>query len=120
MPRKLRTVDDQGAFVQGGDAQSDAERLQAFRRRQEADLARFDNTSGLHQRQSLGAGDSDAVAELEDEKQQNARVSQRPQWRNAEGHTLGDFGVDEAAEVPNGDSVPLSRLLDKARSERST
>ena len=39
-------------------------------------------------------------------------------WRNSEGETLGDFGVDEVAEFYDEDNLSLAELLRRRRPVR--
>ena len=112
MPRKARSVDEAGAFVQDSGEQDDVERVRAFRGRQEADLLRFRSSAGIaSRRRSSNEDDSRVASETGHEEDHRAATPRRMQWRNAGDDSLEDYGVDEAAEIYDKDDMPLSRLL---------
>ena len=111
-----------------------------FRRRQEADFARYEDADGdyvvrrrpFHERlEEMNKGDSknaynpgDTAVETDDEnsasESEDAVPSKVPGvqdgageegWRNKEGERLADFGVDEIADFYDEDDLPLSELM---------
>ncbi|KAL2112530.1 hypothetical protein VUR80DRAFT_7268 [Thermomyces stellatus] len=91
---------------------SPEEQREAFRLRQEADLRRWER-----QREGI-------LAELEevDSYDGHAPVGKgRPGWRDSDGNTLGDYGVDEGFEeipVDDDDDVPLGELVRRRKGVR--
>jgi palmitoyltransferase len=79
---------------------SDASRVEAFRRRQQADLQR--------QKQKSENSSSDDVFTSESEPED---VDAKHSWKNSEGEMLGDYGVDEDTEILEEEEVPLGELL---------
>lgn len=103
--------------------------VEAFRKRQQQDLARWDkgDPDVLRRRQPFHRRyDEQAIAENdasspelytgtfeEDEGEES--------WRDHEGQRLKDFGLDEEAEFyDQDDDVPLAELVRRRRSENST
>nr|POE49577.1 palmitoyltransferase pfa4 [Quercus suber]POF20075.1 palmitoyltransferase pfa4 [Quercus suber] len=106
---------------------------EAFRQRQAADLARFEDADGeyvvrrkpFHERLQTFAKqteadsyeiDEDAVLSEDEEEgvdqiEHHGKLEGEESWRNREGERLADFGVDEVAEFYDEDDVPLSELI---------
>lgn len=90
---------------------------EAFRRRQEEDLKRWnDGTAGFRQRQPFRTGyESASHSEDEDECASDgltaSSVGREDVWRNSEGETLGDFGVDEDTDLYDEEDMPLGELI---------
>ena len=113
--------------------------VDSFRARQAADLARFEDVDGdyvvrrrpfherLEERQDRGR---DRIYELEDDADETLIVAEDEEkeedevdphmrrsdageegWRNKEGESLADFGVDEVADFYDEDNVPLAELM---------
>ncbi|KAI6866761.1 hypothetical protein KC343_g12864 [Hortaea werneckii] len=131
MMRAVRRPANGTGFTQPMDVDS-------FRARQAADLARFEDVDGdyvvrrrpfherLEERQDQGRN---RVYELEDDADETLIVAEDeeeedevdPQvrssdageegWRNKEGESLADFGVDEVADFYDEDNVPLAELM---------
>ncbi|KAL7275963.1 Palmitoyltransferase [Rhizina undulata] len=118
--------------------------VEAFRRRQTEDLKRWERTSTHSptnsfstssavyltgplqrppsqkiQKESNLFADSDSEENYDDEDSGAATVA--PQmgvpWRNEEGETLADYGVDEEAEQED-DDIPLAELLRRRRERK--
>lgn len=92
---------------------SPEERREAFRLRQEADLQRWER-----QRQGI-------LAELEeiDDCEGDVPVEKgRLGWRDSDGNTLGDYGVDERVEATlidnDDDDIPLGELVRRRKGIR--
>ncbi|KAK4984941.1 Palmitoyltransferase [Elasticomyces elasticus] len=126
----------QAAFIEAID-------IAAFRKRQEADLERFEKTPAdgphvrrkpFHQRLQevetaspiLYYDDLPGSNKTSDPSHEakGFYVEQSPahpveegeeSWRNSEGERLDDFGVDEDAEFYDEDDVPLAELLRRRR-----
>lgn len=107
LPRPANQVVQADAFTHGVDELSNDRRLEAFKQRQKHDLNRRAE-NGVHLRSHLARSDpyrNDSSDEPE------TTSSGTIIWRNAEGETLDDYGVDEDAELgADDDSVPLSQL----------
>ncbi|RMY54453.1 hypothetical protein D0863_13627 [Hortaea werneckii] len=131
MMRAVRRPANGTGFTQPMDVDS-------FRARQAADLARFEDVDGdyvvrrrpfherLEERQDQGRN---RVYELEDDADETLIVAEDeeeedevdPQvrssdageegWRNKEGESLADFGVDEVVDFYDEDNVPLAELM---------
>ncbi|KAI7280249.1 hypothetical protein KC345_g4894 [Hortaea werneckii] len=131
MMRAVRRPANGTGFTQPMDVDS-------FRARQAADLARFEDIDGdyvvrrrpfherLEERQDQGwnrvyeleddADETLIVAEDEEEEDEvdpQVRSSDAGEegWRNKEGESLADFGVDEVADFYDEDNVPLAELM---------
>nr|POE69004.1 palmitoyltransferase pfa4 [Quercus suber] len=110
----------------------------AFRQRQAADLARFEDADGdyvirrkpFHERLQTFAKQTEADAyEVDDDDALSEDEEAQPDlpskdegeesWRNREGERLADFGVDEVAEFYDEDDVPLSELMKRRRQQTS-
>ncbi|KAI9668801.1 MAG: Palmitoyltransferase [Alyxoria varia] len=93
------------------------EEIEAFRRRQQEDLKRWEEASqniirrsSLYEDDGYHSNSSEASEEAYVPSRRASHIAPVDSWRNAEGETLGDFGVDEDAEYPN-DNVPLAQLI---------
>ncbi|MCJ1279037.1 Palmitoyltransferase [Puttea exsequens] len=93
------------------DSSTDPDRMTAFHQRQVEDLRRLRcNPSALRSRQPVSS-------RRNSEQKKSATTStgfeesshSRNVWRNSEGETLGDFGVEE--DIENDENVPLVELL---------
>ncbi|GAB7364410.1 hypothetical protein MBLNU230_g4952t1 [Neophaeotheca triangularis] len=111
--------------------------IEDFRRRQEADLARYvdgelivrrrpfheryadappPNGSGIQKYKDYAEDTEDDVYDSDPElvDSPNAKAGRdegEEAWRNKEGERLADFGVDEEAEFYDEDDLPLSELM---------
>lgn len=109
--------------------------VEAFRARQAADFARYEDIDGdyvirrrpfherledMHKRSDQRVyeieDENDDAAELDDEDAEVAVPEQEDGageegWRNKEGERLADFGVDEVADFYDEDDVPLAELI---------
>ncbi|CAK4030788.1 Palmitoyltransferase pfa4 [Lecanosticta acicola] len=110
-----------------------------FKKRQAADIARYEDADGeyvvhrrpFHERLQEATRQTDtfyaddhAIETDEDssEEEEDPRGGSRKRedegeeaWRNEEGERLADFGVDEVAEFYDEDDVPLAELLRRRR-----
>ena len=105
MPHKPRLYDADAAFTHEGGSESNQERLQAFRYRQQQDVER---TNGAFRRRQFHER---YVDDEDDVFKPDSRGKGEESWRNSEGEGLQDFGVDEDAEFYDEDDVPLARLI---------
>ena len=111
--------------------------VEAFRKRQAADLARYEDADGdyivrrrpFHERlEDIHKRDNGRVYEIQDEDEdalmtddENPAMVPSPEdlgdgageeaWRNSEGERLADFGVDEVAEFYDEDDLPLAEIV---------
>ena len=100
MPRRLAPIRDPSAFTYGQSAITKDQQRKAFRLRQQEDLRRFD----------FGPYSAFGKRELSAHTIDKGTSSGLRGWRDSEGESLGDFGVDENVEF-HDDDVPLSELL---------
>ena len=117
---------------------------EAFRKRQEADFARYEDGDGeylirrrpFHERlQDMSkatadhAYDSDEHAvESEDEQSSSDEdiniqtfdndSAGEEAWRNKEGERLADFGVDEVADFYDEDDLPLAEIMRRRKADQ--
>ena len=146
MPRRFEPIDipaggAKGAFTIGGQYTSGADEIEAFRRRQQADIQRRAAPAAGFQRRrpfreryvkmQKQAGESEGGLVGQDEYEyeydsvndDNEHDGNEEEgdgeegWRDAEGDRLGDFGVDEEVEFYDEDDIPLSRLIEHRRSQ---
>ena len=119
--------------------------IESFRKRQAADLARYENADGeyvirrrpFHERledmqkadDAYAYGregeDEDAVI-TDDENPEEVTPEPTPGdgageegWRNKEGERLADFGVDEVAEFYDEDDLPLAEIVRRKQASRA-
>ena len=120
MPRSTNRLPLQQAFIYDEDLSTDQNKVDAFRRRQQEDLKRYNETPATStQRRPLHNRLSD-----EDDRDEsfvfksngfNDFGSGHESWRDSEGDRLNDFGVDEDAEFYDEDDIPLAELLRRRR-----
>ncbi|KAK7521716.1 palmitoyltransferase with autoacylation activity Pfa4 [Phyllosticta citriasiana] len=135
MPRIRRTFNPEEAFTYRGDelTRKNGIDIEAFRRRQEEDLKRWqtaNNGTGsntlqrqrpFHERFDSSGAIVPSDVESEDDSEElesepdvgdgGADADGEEAWKNSEGETLKDFGVDQDAEFYDEDDVPLSELI---------
>lgn len=99
--------------------------IDAFNRRKEEDMKRFQQVSGLqrrkpfHERQtSRDYAESDSGAS--DAGSRNESDEGEESWRNAEGERLRDFGLDEEAEFYDEEDIPLAILIERRKQQKSS
>ncbi|KAK2758762.1 Palmitoyltransferase [Arachnomyces sp. PD_36] len=100
--------------------------VEAFRRRQQADLQRqagFHRRRPFHERHADLADntergyENDSIDGDEDSDEGKGTSGGEEGWRDAEGDRLGDFGVDEEAEFYDEDDIPLAQLIEQRRNQ---
>ncbi|KAI9806991.1 MAG: Palmitoyltransferase [Piccolia ochrophora] len=108
IPRASR-LNDSGAFMYKGADMGPTNEVEAFRRRQQVDLKRWQvpDHSALADGEEGGGSDGENSAS-------SAAMDEEP-WTNAEGDRLKDFGVDEEEELYDEDDIPLAELMKKRR-----
>ena len=109
MPRRTRNLGSEQAFTfKDHDVESNQERIQAFRQRQQDDYKRYDEHDQMITRRKpfRERYQSQSVVALPE----NGDVGEEA-WQNSEGERLQDFGLDEEAEFYDEDDIPLSQLL---------
>ena len=87
------------AFTYDDAGNTTEQQIDAFRKRQQRDIRRFDLDSHEIQHRTLDAETSQDGAKLRGHE-----------WRDADGERLDDFGVDEEVDFYE-DNVPLSELI---------
>ena len=134
MPRAPRAWTSETPFVH------EADDIEAFRRRQEEDLKRWNrNDDGLQRRQPfIGRLEAQMKRQHGDNGQKNfssdddnyddegtsrksVAVNTRGEeaWKNSEGDSLADFGLDEDVEFYDEEDIPLSLLMRRKQSQKS-
>ncbi|QQK47601.1 Palmitoyltransferase pfa4 [Penicillium digitatum] len=97
--------------------------IDAFNRRKEEDMKRFQKIPGLQRRKPFhdrykkgenARGDSD-----ESEPDYGDDLEGEEAWRNAEGERLRDFGVDEEVEFYDEEDIPLAVLIERRKQQQS-
>ena len=121
MPRSKIHKSCDKDFTYGEGPALDVERVSAFRRRQQGDFDRLAHGSSgtiLRRRMDSVSNGYDSLHGSQQPEIDNAGQD-REGWRGSDGDRLGDFGVDEDAEVLDEDNVPLAELIRKrqARSD---
>lgn len=116
MPRLSNRPPYEQPFVYDEALSTTQNNVDAFRRRQEEDLKRYDGgaTTAIrrrpfHERYRNGGHDEASFASQpvgSDDLAGGEEV-----WRDSEGDRLDDFGVDEDAEFYDEDDIPLAELL---------
>jgi len=91
------------------------EEKEAFRKRQEHDMKRW-------QREKNGMGneeneDEDGEEEYESEYEEG--LDGEEGWTNSEGERLRDYGVDEDAEELHDDDIPLGELIRRRKAAKA-
>jgi palmitoyltransferase len=115
-PEKIGQAWKRSDAIPGGDMKGFSyetldEHREAFRKRQEAD---YERQKRAFDRQAV-SGFKSKTMELSDEEEEayeseeEADLLGNETWTNAEGETLGDFGVDE--DVEDEDDIPLAELI---------
>ena len=125
MPRRQRVFSGGNPFVHDGPGEMDVE---AFRRRQQADVERKQIDGNLYRRTPFRKRSSitKALNEAEHVEDQHGDATRsegssggEEGWRSSEGERLKDFGVDENIEFYDEDDIPLAELLERRREAES-
>lgn len=122
MQRKVsQGFDREEAFTQHGPELTGQESIEAFRRRQQADMQRWKAPESYVQRRKpfakrleTMAGDNEEYGSDGTDNDESMSDSGEEGWKNSEGERLGDFGVDEDVEFYD-ENVPLSELIARRR-----
>ena len=121
IPRSFASTPQVQSFTQEQLPLSDSDRVREFQERQEQDWKRREEKGRVYRRQPFHQRFGDAKGEhnrdaplalLDTDFGEEA-------WRNSEGERLDDFGLDEAAEFYDEDSIPLSELLRRRKANQS-
>ncbi|CAG8146952.1 unnamed protein product [Penicillium salamii] len=96
--------------------------IDAFNRRKEEDLKRFQQVSGLQRRRPFhDRQHGNEYAEYESDEcdtgSRNNSDEGEESWRNAEGERLRDFGVDEEVEFYDEEDIPLAVLIQRRKQQ---
>jgi palmitoyltransferase len=102
----------QHPFTHDKGSTTNQERLDAFHRRQENDLRRFD-----HEPPSTSARRRFQKDNNPHDSHNDHSVTNLEGWRDSEGDRLDDFGVDEDTEFRGEDDLPLAELLRRRQSK---
>ena len=109
-PDRIPSFEPDQAFTFQSASSSNEDAVEAFRKRQSADIKRYEFTA--YRRRPF----HDRHREL-DSQQTNAPLpaptphAGEEAWRNSEGDRLNDFGVDEDVEFYDEEDVPLAQLI---------
>lgn len=95
----------------------------AFRRRQQADLKRWERPGEIQKQKNLGVRDALPSSDMEDEEwssegEYEEGMDGQVGWTNSDGDRLRDYGVDEEADGLDED-LPLSELLRRQKLKAS-
>lgn len=118
---------ESGPWTRGEYDMSD---IRAFRRRQREDMKRFqrDSDDEDDEAQRTGRDEEDLLdsyldtgyGNLTDTYYDERKWQEQRKWKNEEGESLADYGVDEEADMlDDEDSVPLAELLRRRRERDS-
>lgn len=111
-------VPDSPAFTHE-EGSSEQERIDAFRRRQEQDIQRWQQTDGSVRKRKAFHKRYDANSELlTSDMTADDDESGEEGWRNHEGERLNDFGVDEDAEFYDEENIPLAQLIERRKAAK--
>ena len=112
------------AFTHMDDYISNQEKVRAFRERQENDLKRHQRTEAsftrrqpFHERFQRQENEDDE--NLIDTSSGEIRHTGEEAWKNSEGESLADFGLDEDTEFYDEDNIPLAHLLQRRQQRTS-
>jgi palmitoyltransferase len=110
IPRAKRSFNPGEAFVNAPNIND----LEEFRKRQRADIQRRQPFSSRYDEAAIQGNDT-RPPQLYTRGDEEGEES----WRNAEGETLDDFGVDQEVEFYDYDEdIPLAELLRKRRNQQ--
>ena len=116
MPRSNKRPPSEKPFVYNEDLPMIQNSVDAFRRRQQEDLKRYDGGAtpsvprqSLHERYRNRAYE-DKSLNFQPVESNHSRSGQEG-WKDSEGDRLDDFGVDEDAEFYDQDDIPLADLI---------
>ena len=103
-----------------GENDTNSERVKNFKARQAKDLYRFDDSLPMQRRRAFHDRYSqEGIMQVEKSHTRDPSKGEEA-WKNSEGESLGDFGVDEAAEFYDEDEVPLATLIRQKRLTKRT
>jgi palmitoyltransferase len=125
IPRQRRSFNSSQAFVFQQTPLSNYEEVQAFKKRQEEDMARRERTSGVirrkpfHYRGAIGLDSEQSFEAMDKNIIREDSDSGEEGWRSPGGDRLRDYGVDEDAEFYDQDDIPLAELLRRRRAKQS-
>jgi palmitoyltransferase len=108
-------LDPANAFTYYNNNISDQDNIDAFRKRQHADLNRRNGSNvEFHRRRPVdGRTEAQDLAGKESDSEDDAAhlINGKEGWRNSEGESLADFGVEEDVEFFDQYEVPLAKLM---------
>lgn len=113
--RQLTGASDPGFMFDDDMTRTEDEYVVAFKRRQNDDLRRRRALKPSLRGPAANCGGLPGEEDEDDEELQASSRSKQ-QWRNEEGETLDDYGVEEEEEEEGEDEdVPLSELIARRR-----
>ena len=125
IPRNFSLPETSSAFIHHEYSATQQEEIDAFRRRQELDLKRFQNmpsrplnsiksTVVRKDREGVYQDVPEGIEEEEDDDYEYEQgIDGEPGWTSKSGDRLRDFGVDESDE----DDIPLGELIRRRRAK---
>ena len=116
MPWPNKRLFSEQPFVHSKDLSIADSNINAFRRRQQEDLKRYDRGATTSLRHRPQHEKNNPKGHRDHEVTSNSAESNDGGnggwgWRDSEGDGLDDFGVDEYAEFYDEDDIPLAELL---------
>lgn len=120
-------LDADEAFTYPSRPLSNYDEIEAFKMRQQEDLLRQQNWSGIrhrkqfHKRQGsrpIRDGDYGNVG-VDNDVEDSDSESGEEGWQDSGGNRLKDYGVDEAIEFYDEDDIPISELLRRRKASES-
>jgi len=115
MPRPRNNLDSRQAFVHNDSHHSPEDEVAAFRRRQQADLKRWETVKKSDLRYTDEIPSSDAEDESDSGSEYEEGMDGEIGWTNSDGDRLRDYGVDEEVD----DDIPLSELVRRRKAKAS-
>jgi palmitoyltransferase len=121
-PDKLPRSPPQVQKEQGGNAfiHGDEDEVQAFKKRQQEDYKRWETMRGNGSRAgsklkssaaAVTSSQGESTEEDDEDEEWEEGMDGEFGWTNSDGDRLGDYGVDEEAEMIVDDDIPLGELL---------
>lgn len=112
----MRSAEASSAFAYGQDQLSVRDQMEAFRQRQVADLRRFQKDSTPIVRRIPFYDHYESISQQAEKHSQqldstDGIICGKEGWRDPEGDSLNDFGVDEIVEFYDEDDLPLATIL---------
>ena len=116
IPRKLNPRSSHETMQFMDMDKSNQEWLKDFEARQLEDIGRLDRSSSINRRRPFHNRYSSMEGEIQETRTSGRDAAEGEEaWRNAEGESLNDFGVEQDTEFYDEDDLPLASFVAKAR-----